>query len=214
MRMVSPSGGNESKTYTRHFMLTKNEICSNKVIETPELEPTLGSTVYFGSQNTPYTSWRIMHKELDKQDPSKRTRDILPLEKQRSRIEVTLGRHTLEETGLYSLRDLEGLNFKTTFSKFFEFGLPRFCDPTIVSENQLRRFIAMHLDKERFFAQGAYRMKQRPFERAMRFEKRFKKPAPIRYLGSRTVSYKELQAVVSSRLGKLTSSYSTANLYK
>lgn len=213
MRMVSPSGWSTSKTYTQHFMLTKNEICSSKVIDTPELESTLGSTVYFGSQNTPYTSWRIMHKKLDKQDPVKRTRNVLPIEKQRSRIEVTLGRHALEEAGLHSLRDLEGLNFKTTFSKFFEFGLPRFCDQAMVGENQLRHLITMRLDKERFLSQGAYRMKQRPLERAMRFENRFKKSAPARYLGSKTVSYREMQAIVSSRLGRLTSNYSSSKLY-
>ncbi|MCZ4273343.1 hypothetical protein [Maritalea porphyrae] len=214
MRMVSPSGLSTRETTTQHFMRTKGAICSSKVIDEPELEPTIGSTIYYGAQNTPYVSWRIMHKELDKQISHKGTRDHLPINKQRSRIEVTLGRHALEEVGLHSLRNLEGLNFRTTFSKFFNFVVPRLDSAPSESGNQLRRMIAAYLDKDRFYKQGAYRMKQRPLERAMRFEKQFKKSAPERHLGSKTVSYKELRAVIHSRLDLMTRRYTSNVLYK
>ncbi|MEQ1403595.1 hypothetical protein ABK249_01500 [Neorhizobium sp. Rsf11] len=95
---------------------------------TPGLDrPALyGSTYYVGERDDPRAFWRIQNKGLDKQNIAAGTRDELPEDKKRIRIEVTLGRSGCQEIGLRKFIDLDTLPFTRLQKDFFQFMKPTF----------------------------------------------------------------------------------------
>lgn len=95
---------------------------------TPGLDrPALyGSTYYVGERDDPRAFWRIQNKALDKQNKTAGTRDELPDDKKRIRIEVTLGQEGCREIGLENFNDLETLMITRLQKGFFQFMKPSF----------------------------------------------------------------------------------------
>ncbi len=61
-----------------------------------------GSTYYVGERDDPRAFWRVQNKVLDKQNKVAGTKDELPEDKKRVRIEVTLGSEGCREIGLHN----------------------------------------------------------------------------------------------------------------
>lgn len=85
-----------------------------------------GSTYYVGERDDPRAFWRIQNKVLDKQNKAAGTRDELPDDKKRVRIEVALGEEGCREIGLERFSDLETLRFTRLQKGFFQFMKPTF----------------------------------------------------------------------------------------
>lgn len=85
-----------------------------------------GSTYYVGERDSPRAFWRVQNKVLDKQNPSAGTRDELPENRKRIRIEVTLGADGCREIGLKNFSDLETLPLTRLQKGYFQFMMPTF----------------------------------------------------------------------------------------
>ncbi|MBW0365845.1 hypothetical protein KXJ81_06250 [Ensifer adhaerens] len=85
-----------------------------------------GSTYYVGERDDKRALWRIQNKVLDKQNVAAGTRDELPDDKKRIRIEVTLGQEGCREIGLENFNDLETLMITRLQKGFFQFRKPTF----------------------------------------------------------------------------------------
>jgi hypothetical protein len=113
------------------YTVSRNESDSSLDIGdrmTPEMDrPALyGSTYYVGEEDHPRAFWRIQNKVLDKQNKAAGTRDNLPEDKKRVRIEVTLGHAGCREIGLIKFSDLETLPLTRLQKGFFQFMKPTF----------------------------------------------------------------------------------------
>lgn len=97
---------------------------------TPGMDrPTLyDSTFYIGERDSPRAFWRIQNKVLDKQNKSAGTRNKLPDDMKRTRIEVTLGEAGCREVGLDSFDDLGTAKITRLQKSFFQFMKPTFLD--------------------------------------------------------------------------------------
>jgi hypothetical protein len=84
------------------------------------------STVYLGERDDRRASWRIQNKVLDKQNKAAGTRDELPDDKKRVRIEVTLGAEGCREVGLDKFNDLDRWRITRLQKGFFQFMKPTF----------------------------------------------------------------------------------------
>jgi hypothetical protein len=85
-----------------------------------------GSTFYVGKKDDPRAFWRIQNKVLDKQNKAAGTRDELPEDKKRIRIEVALGEEGCREIGLEKFSDLKTLQIARLQKSFFQFMKPTF----------------------------------------------------------------------------------------
>lgn len=85
-----------------------------------------GSTYYVGERDDPRAMWRIQNKVLDKQNLTAGTREELPEDQKRIRVEVTLGHEGCREIGLEKLADLETLAIARLQKAFFQFMKPTF----------------------------------------------------------------------------------------
>ncbi len=94
-----------------------------------------GSTYYVRERDDPRAFWRIQNKVLDKQNKAAGTRDELPEDRKRVRIEVTLGREGCREIGLERLTDLEKLGIARLQKSFFQLMKPTF---PIISPSTVR----------------------------------------------------------------------------
>ncbi|PJI45640.1 MAG: hypothetical protein CTR54_03935 [Rhizobium sp.] len=83
-----------------------------------------GSTYYVGERDDPRAFWRVQNKVLDKQNKAAGTKDELPEDKKRVRIEVTLGSEGCREIGLHKFSDLETLRVTHLQKSFFQFMKP------------------------------------------------------------------------------------------
>ena len=86
------------------------------------------STYYVGERDSSRAFWRIQNKVLDKQNKAAGTRDKLPDDMKRTRIEVTLGEAGCREVGLDSLDDLGAAKITRLQKSFFQFMKPTFLD--------------------------------------------------------------------------------------
>ncbi|MDW9830849.1 hypothetical protein GOB24_25175 [Sinorhizobium meliloti] len=84
------------------------------------------STYYVGERDAPRAFWRIQNKVLDRQNNAAGTRDELPDDKKRIRIEVTLGQEGCREIGLENFNDLGTLMITRLQKGFFQFMKPTF----------------------------------------------------------------------------------------
>lgn len=84
------------------------------------------STYYVGERDDLRSFWRIQNKVLDKQNKAAGTRDELPEDKKRVRIEVTLGHEGCRKIGLIRFSDLETLPLTRLQKGFFQFMKPTF----------------------------------------------------------------------------------------
>jgi hypothetical protein len=84
------------------------------------------STYYVGERDDTRAFWRIQNKVLDKQNKAAGTRDELPEDKKRARIEVTLGYAGCREIGLNKFSDLETIPLARLQKGFFQFMKPTF----------------------------------------------------------------------------------------
>lgn len=116
-----------------------------------------GSTFYVGEEDDPHAMWRIQNKVLDKQNKAAGTRDELPDEKKRVRIEVTLGQEGCREIGLEQFADLEALGIARLQKGFFQFMKPTFAiiRPSAVrpASTEVKRKVE-ELRRERFLNAG------------------------------------------------------------
>jgi len=111
---------------------------------------TIDSTYYAGAKGT-RSSWRTMIKLLDKQNIATGTREVLPEEKKRVRVEVTINEDELTEMGIRTIRDLASFKFQRFQGSYFTFVLPTFpdlaCQPEgsqplkQLRERRLQRFL-------------------------------------------------------------------------
>ncbi len=85
-----------------------------------------GSTYYVGERGDPRAMWRIQNKVLDKQNLTAGTREDLPEDQKRIRVEVTLGHEGCREIGLEKLADLETIAIARLQKAFFQFMKPTF----------------------------------------------------------------------------------------
>ncbi|WP_416798083.1 hypothetical protein [Ciceribacter azotifigens] len=85
-----------------------------------------GSTYYVGERDDPRAFWRVQNKVLDKQNKAAGTKDELPEDKKRVRIEVTLGSEGCREIGLHKFSDLETVSILRLQKRFFQFMKPTF----------------------------------------------------------------------------------------
>lgn len=119
--------------------------------------PLYGSTYYVGERDDPRAFWRIQNKVLDKQNKAAGTRDELPDEKKRVRIEVTLGQEGCREIGLEQFADLEALGIARLQKGFFQFMKPTFAiiRPSAVrpASTEVKRKVE-ELRRERFLNAG------------------------------------------------------------
>ncbi|PBB39610.1 hypothetical protein [Mesorhizobium sp. WSM3868] len=86
---------------------------------------TIDSTYYAGAEGT-RSSWRTMVKLLDKQNIATGTREVLPEEKKRVRIEVTIDKDELDEMGIRGIEDLADFKFQRFQGRYFKFRVPTF----------------------------------------------------------------------------------------
>jgi hypothetical protein len=108
------------------------------MFNTNDRKPFSDATVYFGRQGGS-AAWRVMDKILDRQNPTAGTRDELPPEKRRTRIEITLQQDELEKLGIRSLEDLATFPFTRLAKPYFRFFLPTCADPSKVRHQHVRR---------------------------------------------------------------------------
>jgi len=87
----------------------------------------IDSTYYAGAEGS-RCAWRTMIKLLDKQNIGTGTREVLPEDKKRVRIEVTIDEHELDEMGIRTIEDLAGFRFQRFHGRYFKFVLPTFPD--------------------------------------------------------------------------------------
>lgn len=165
-----------------------------------------GSTVYNGRRKPNYYAWRIMHKRYDKQKWRGDETELemkekeLPIDMQRTRIEVTVGELGLKELGLTHFHSLKGFNFQTAFSKLFKFQVPMFDEITPGPQERLRRLLQMNTSVRRYMHQGVFRLMHYPAE------VEFKSRSLPRHMLKRkpdcveTVSYRELDQAIAISL--------------
>lgn len=87
----------------------------------------IDATYYAGAKGS-RCSWRTMVKLLDKQNIATGTREVLPEEERRVRIEVTVDEGELDEMGIRTIEDLASFNFQRFHGRYFKFVLPTFPD--------------------------------------------------------------------------------------
>lgn len=85
----------------------------------------IDATFYVGRQNG-HVRWRVMEKLIDNQNIEAGTRDDLPVNEHRARIEVTLDRQELIDLGVDFLDDLRRFNFAKLQGRYFQFMVPTF----------------------------------------------------------------------------------------
>lgn len=105
-----------------------------------------GSTVYYGRQDGP-SSWRIMDKVLDRQNPAAGTFKQLRDQDKRVRIEVTLKGTELEEIGLLTFDDFRSFRFGR-LAEYFRFWLPTVADTSNLPASPANS-VRKHLRDER-----------------------------------------------------------------
>lgn len=115
---------------------------------------TIDSTYYAGAKGT-RSSWRTMIKLLDKQNIATGTREVLPEEKKRVRIEVTIDKNELDEMGIRTIEDLAGFKFQRFHGRYFKFVLPTFPDPSLQAGRTLFRERVRKRRIQRFLNAGA-----------------------------------------------------------
>lgn len=86
------------------------------------------STYYVGERDSSRAFWRIQNKVIDKQNKAAGTRDELPDDMKRVRIEVTLGEAGCREVGLDHFEDLGTAKITRLQKSFFQFMKPTFPD--------------------------------------------------------------------------------------
>ncbi|MCF4099776.1 hypothetical protein [Maritalea mediterranea] len=165
-----------------------------------------GSTVYYGREDPDYYAWRIMHKRLDNQnwrgDETEREKKEkeLAINKQRTRIEVTVGELGLKELGLTHFHSLKGFNFQTAFSKLFKFQVPMFDEITPGPRERLRKLLQMNTSVRRYMHQGVFRLTHYPAEVDLR-SRSFPRHVPkLKPACVETVSYRELDRAIAISL--------------
>lgn len=87
--------------------------------------PYVDATYYIGSK-VAVRRWRIMDKEIDRQNRRAGTFLNLSDNEKRTRVEVTLGRAELQKLALRTLSDLHQFKFTTLQGAYFKFMLPTF----------------------------------------------------------------------------------------
>jgi hypothetical protein len=107
---------------------------------TKDRPATIGSTYYVGAKGT-RSSWRTMIKLLDKQNIATGTREVLPEEKKRVRIEVTIDKNELDEMGILTIKDLARFKFQRFHGRYFKFVLPTFPDLAHEPEEKRKLFL-------------------------------------------------------------------------
>lgn len=115
------------------------------------------STYYVGERDSSRAFWRIQNKVIDKQNKAAGTRDKLPDDKKRVRIEVTLGEAGCREVGLDHFDDLRVVKITRLQKSFFQFMKPTFPDirPNVhrAGPVAVRRKVEEYR-KQRFFNAG------------------------------------------------------------
>jgi hypothetical protein len=102
-----------------------------------DLPAYIDASFYMGGKGSD-CSWRIMDKILDKQNLTDDSRQILPEEERRVRVEVTLLRPAIKKLGIDFLDDLWGYSFTKMQGDFFRFMLPTFEDTARISPGTLQ----------------------------------------------------------------------------
>lgn len=171
-------------------------------------------TFYIGGSDQPLM-WRVMHKTLDKQNPSTGAAELLDSAAQRARIEASLKSPTLKDLGVQTLSDLARMSFIKLQGRVFQFKLATFPDASsvgpverVLEGYRVQRFLnhglvgLALLDRERQYRSGLAR---RHITRLLRGTGK-KLPAPKR-IGSGDqgtyVSYLQLNDMVSAALENL-----------
>ncbi|RUU61047.1 hypothetical protein [Mesorhizobium sp. M2C.T.Ca.TU.002.02.1.1] len=88
---------------------------------------TIDSTYYAGAEGS-RCAWRTMIKLLDRQNIATGTREVLPEEERRVRIEITVDKGELDEMGIRTIEDLASFKFQRFQGRYFKFVLPTFPD--------------------------------------------------------------------------------------
>lgn len=89
--------------------------------------PAHDATFYSGRKHGD-VQWRVMVKELDKQNLTAGTRLNLDDNEKRARIEVTLGTDEVRRLGIRTVFDFLNFRFQTMQGRYFQFVLPTFRD--------------------------------------------------------------------------------------
>lgn len=104
------------------------------------------ATLYVGPRDGD-VMFRIMEKLIDRQNRAAGTRLLLPQQKRRARIEVTIRGQELEKVGLRRLSDLAEFRFTRLQGRYFRFMLPTF--PAGEPASSLERNIQVWREKRR-----------------------------------------------------------------
>ncbi|EJL51639.1 hypothetical protein PMI09_04429 [Rhizobium sp. CF122] len=115
---------------TDHIVGRNKEDVTLDVIDrmTPSTDrPVLyASTFYVGEKADKRALWRIQNKVLDKQNKAAGTREVLPEDRKRIRIEVALGPDGCREAGLQSFETIGDFKFTRLQKLYFQFVKPTF----------------------------------------------------------------------------------------
>jgi hypothetical protein len=103
------------------FLMAADSLMSSDADEPAPID----ATFYVGRQNG-HVSWRVMEKTIDNQNIAADTRDELPANEHRARIEVTLDRQELIDLGVDFIHGLQGFNFAKLQGRYFQFMVPTF----------------------------------------------------------------------------------------
>lgn len=114
---------------------------------------TTDSTYYAGAEGS-RSSWRTMIKLLDKQNIATGTREVLPDDRQRVRIEVTVDQGELEGMGIRTIQDLASFKFQRFQGRYFRFALPTFPDTSTQSSWTPPRKLRWERRMQRFLNAG------------------------------------------------------------
>ncbi|TGQ96053.1 hypothetical protein EN847_34250, partial [Mesorhizobium sp. M1C.F.Ca.ET.204.01.1.1] len=84
-----------------------------------------------------------MVKLLDKQNIATGTREVLPEEKKRVRIEVTIDKDELDDIGIRAIEDLADFKFQRFQGRYFKFRVPTF--PELAYEPAEKRRLLLEI---------------------------------------------------------------------
>ncbi len=129
--------GDDGTAYVLGYDKRHPDRSDNFLLDAAKDRPaTIDSTYYAGAEGS-RSAWRTMIKLLDKQNIATGTREILPEEKKRVRIEVTVDKNELDEMGIRTIKDLAGFKFQRFHGRYFKFVLPTF--PNFADEPEEKR---------------------------------------------------------------------------
>ena len=175
------------------------------------------ATYYLGERDSDWMI-RLMHKELDDQNPATGARRVLGPEEQRVRMEVVLRGEELRQHGLLQPRDLIGFRFTRLQGNHFRFLLPTIHAPEHPSRETLVGAMETWKDRnqriEIFLRAGLIGLEtERRARRALREENRQQIRSARKRLGVTTrparqgsglqanyIAYEELNQVIQRAL--------------